>query len=84
MNDDDIRLTQQNPYNEVMPKRAGLWYVLVRDVYVGKLRLTDGEWNASVWRKIGVGRQMVSIAGTWRTRRAALIGLIGELEDPDA
>lgn len=48
-------------------------------ILIGRVRQTDGEWNASYWHRCPpsfMAREMVNLGGTWRRRREAVAGVV--------
>lgn len=71
-----IRLTRKHPTTGAIEERCH--YVMLGGEVVGRVRYNDG-WNASTW----TGDRWETIAGTWRTRGAAVDGVLFDDEaDP--
>lgn len=77
----NVRITRQRPGAwQDAPLPPGTWHVYVDDVFAGRVRKTDGQWNASVWLLTGTvfrSRSLQSLGGNYRKRAEAIRDVVG-------
>ncbi len=58
------------------PNSCDVWYVRLGRHEIGRVTRNDG-WNAAVWRRVGVNRELESLPGVARFRDTAVADVVG-------